>query len=41
MNELDTAPDKLLPILNYDGMPITAKTIVEAIQNHLQVAARA
>ena len=41
MNELDTAPDKLIPILNYDGMPITAKTIVEAIQNHLQVAARA
>ncbi|MDC0230779.1 2-oxoacid:acceptor oxidoreductase subunit alpha [Aureispira] len=32
INELGTNPTKLIPILNYDGMPITAATIVNLIQ---------
>jgi len=35
MNELDADPKKLTPILNYDGMPITAHTIMERIGEHL------
>jgi 2-oxoglutarate ferredoxin oxidoreductase subunit alpha len=31
MNELDSNPMKLIPVLNYDGMPITADTIVSKI----------
>ena len=31
INELETAPQKLVPILNYDGMPITADTIEQLI----------
>jgi 2-oxoglutarate ferredoxin oxidoreductase subunit alpha len=27
VNELEVAPRKLIPILNYDGMPITADAI--------------
>ena len=34
INELDTNPAKLIPILNYDGMPITAANIVNLIQAH-------
>ncbi|MEL6656704.1 MAG: 2-oxoacid:acceptor oxidoreductase subunit alpha [Bacteroidota bacterium] len=41
MNELDTPPDKLISVLNYDGMPITAQTIVNAIRQHLIIAQRA
>ena len=32
MNELNSNPMKLIPILNYDGMPITANTIVDKIE---------
>ena len=35
MNELDADPNKLTAILNYDGMPITAATIMERIQKYL------
>ena len=35
MNELDADPNKLTKILNYDGMPITAHTIMERIGQHL------
>ena len=41
MNELEIPPNKLTSILNYDGMPITAKTIVDGIQAHLSVGAEA
>ncbi len=41
MNELEIPPSKLTSILNYDGMPITAKTIVDGIQAHLSVGAEA
>lgn len=37
MAELDCAPDKLVSVLNYDGFPITADTIVEQIEEALQV----
>lgn len=32
VNELNIDPQKLIPILNYDGMPITADRIVELIK---------
>lgn len=32
MNELGTAAQKLIPVLNYDGMPITAAVIVDKIK---------
>ncbi len=32
INELDTNPSKLIPILNYDGMPITAANITNQIR---------
>ena len=32
INELNINPQKLIPILNYDGMPITADRIVELIK---------
>lgn len=38
MNELDASPEKLTSVLNYDGMPITAHTIMEKIKKHLPVA---
>ena len=31
VNELEVDPAKLIPVLNYDGMPITAQTIQEQI----------
>ncbi len=31
VNELEIAPDRLIPILNYDGMPITAQRIMQLI----------
>ncbi len=37
MNELDADPKKLTAILNYDGMPITAATIMERIGQYLPV----
>ena len=36
MNECGFAPDMLIPILNYDGMPITAKHIEHNILNHIK-----
>ncbi len=39
MNELDADPKKLTAILNYDGMPITAATIMERIGQYLPVTA--
>lgn len=35
VNELGIAPSKLVSILNYGGMPITADTIVKQISKHL------
>lgn len=32
INELEVSPDRLVPILNYDGMPITADRITKLIQ---------
>lgn len=36
-NELGTSPQKLIPVLNYDGMPITAAVIVDKIKAALPV----
>jgi 2-oxoglutarate/2-oxoacid ferredoxin oxidoreductase subunit alpha len=35
MLELQTDPAKLIPVLNYDGMPITAHAIASQISKHL------
>lgn len=35
MMEMDTAPSKLAPVLNFDGMPITADTIKSEIIQYL------
>lgn len=35
INELNTHPDKLIKVLNYDGMPITAQRIVSLINEKL------
>jgi 2-oxoglutarate/2-oxoacid ferredoxin oxidoreductase subunit alpha len=35
MLELETNPSKLIPVLNYDGMPITADAITNQIQQYL------
>jgi 2-oxoglutarate ferredoxin oxidoreductase subunit alpha len=35
MNELNVDPHKLVPILHYDGTPITARTIATAITRHV------
>ena len=35
INELDTDPQKLIPILNYDGMPVTASSIMNQIIKNL------
>lgn len=37
INELDADPKKLIRILNYDGMPITADTIMQKISSALAV----
>ena len=34
INELECHPAKLVRVLNYDGMPITAKQIAETIEEH-------
>lgn len=39
INELDISPDQLIPILNYDGAPITADTIADQIEQHIGVPA--
>ncbi len=38
VNEIGIAPDRLVSILNYDGMPITARTIQQAIVDHVQAS---
>jgi 2-oxoglutarate ferredoxin oxidoreductase subunit alpha len=35
MNELEQSPAKLVPVLHYDGTPITARFIIDAIGNVL------
>ena len=35
VNELQLSPQKLIPVLNYDGMPITADKIMQEIRPHL------
>ena len=37
VNELEINPNKLVPILNYDGMPITADKITRLIGEHVHV----
>lgn len=36
--EMDLSPEKLIPVLNYDGMPITADIIMKEIAHHLPQA---
>ncbi|MGP1684170.1 MAG: 2-oxoacid:acceptor oxidoreductase subunit alpha, partial [Giesbergeria sp.] len=38
VNELGVDPARLIKVLHYDGTPITARFITQAIQNHLQGA---
>ena len=38
INELNLTPEKLIPVLNYDGMPITAYTIMTQISKNLSPA---
>lgn len=40
MTELEIAPARLVPLLNYDGMPLTAKKVVSEIREHLALDAR-
>jgi 2-oxoglutarate ferredoxin oxidoreductase subunit alpha len=39
INELDADPDKLVRVLHYDGTPITARFITQAIREHAGKAA--
>lgn len=39
INELGVAPDRLVPILNYDGMPITADRIMQLIKEAQLISA--
>jgi len=36
MIELETNPDKLISVINYDGMPITAQQIIDQIKQKIQ-----
>ena len=36
INELAVAPSKLFAVLHYDGTPITARFITQAIQRHIE-----
>jgi len=38
INELNASPQKLVPVLNYDGMPITAHTIISKVTKNLTLA---
>ncbi len=38
INELNANPQKLIPVLNYDGMPITAHTIISQVNKNLTPA---
>jgi 2-oxoglutarate ferredoxin oxidoreductase subunit alpha len=35
INELEISPAVLLPVLNFDGMPITADSIIQQIKRQL------
>jgi len=35
VNELDVDPNKIVPVLNIDGMPITASFLIQEIKTHL------
>ena len=35
--ELEISPERLIPILNYDGYPITSDNIITQIQSHLSI----
>ena len=37
MIELGTDPSKLIPVLNYDGMPITADNIFRQIKGKVKI----
>ncbi len=37
INELDCDPRKLVSLVHYDGMPIPVQSVVEGIQNHLNL----
>jgi 2-oxoglutarate ferredoxin oxidoreductase subunit alpha len=41
INELNVNPQKMIPVLNYDGMPITAHTIMTLINKNLSPALNA
>ena len=41
MNDLEVDPAKLVPVLHYDGLPITATFIHDTIAKHLMPGARA
>jgi len=41
INELDIDPARLVRVLHYDGTPITARFIANAIRKHVQAAAAA
>ena len=38
VNELHFDPARLVPVLHYDGTPITARFIVQAIRDNIQPA---
>lgn len=38
MAENDVSPQQMIPVLNFDGMPITAQQILRKIRGHLQPA---
>ncbi|PIE60657.1 MAG: ferredoxin oxidoreductase [Desulfobulbus propionicus] len=38
INELEISPQRLIPVLHFDGMPITATYIAEKIMQHTQAA---
>ena len=40
MIELDADPKKLISVLNYDGMPITADNIINQLKINLQPASK-
>lgn len=41
VNELDISPAHLHPVLHYDGMPITANSIISQIKRHLPLKEKA
>jgi 2-oxoglutarate ferredoxin oxidoreductase subunit alpha len=35
INELEVDPNRLIPVLNYDGFPITADQIIRLVNSHV------